>query len=313
MSKRNFLKPTDILVEEFLKIVQNRYSDINLVQVLRARVYKIGEANVLIRAASNTGGSSERYFFGLNYITVEEMANLDNPFIAFICANIENILILPASLLFSNLNHISHDRNGEYKINLDKNLNIALKGRNNKLDCSNYINAWELLFNPAKSHHPKNTIEESLHSVLQGRLLEIGNIRGYQTFCPNKSNKFNGRTLSEISTLKNCPDLQFSDYDLLRQIDVLWFREKNLFYIPEYAFEVELSTGTWSGVGRLSTLLDYGDTKLYIISDNERKYKKIINTFPVKLEKYKHVKPALIGDLYSAELQLRELRYEIGL
>ena len=94
---------------------------------------------------------------------------------------------------------------------------------------------------------------------------------------------------------------------------MLWFREKNLFYIPEYAFEVELSTGTWSGVGRLSTLLDYGDTKLYIISDNERKYKKIINTYPVKLEKYKHVKPALIGDLYSAELQLRELRYEIGL
>lgn len=313
MIKRGFLKPTDILVEEFLKVAQNRNSEINLVKVLKARVYKIGEANVLIRAASNSVGRSERYFFGLNYITVEEMANLDNPFIAFICANIENILILPADVLFSNLKQISHDRNGEYKINLDKNLNIVLKGRNNRLDCSNYINAWELLFNPAKSFHPKNTIEESLHSVLQGRLLEIGNIRGYQTFCPNKSKSFNGHLLSEISTLNSCPNLQFSDYDILGQIDVLWFRAKGQNLILECAFEIELSTGIWSGVGRMATLIDYSDARLYVVSNDERKFKKIIYTFPAVIDRYRHIKTELIGDLYTSELQLRELRIEIGI
>ena len=311
MSKTRLFYPTDILVEEFLKIAQARSSSVNLIQVLKARVYKIGESNVLIRAASKS--TRNRYFFGLNYITVEEMANLDNPFIAFICGSLDRILILPATILFNNLKNISHDRNGEYKINLDDKLNIILKGSNNRLECNEYINGWDLLFEPPSLSLTKNTVEESLHSVIQGRLIEIGNIRGFQTYCPNKSKQFNGKLLSEISTLTTCPELQFSDYSLLRQIDVLWFRNKNLNLIPECAFEVELSTGTWSGVGRMSTLLDYGDTKLFVVSDDERKYKKILNTLPLKIDRYKHIKTQLIGDLYSAELQLRELRFDVGL
>jgi hypothetical protein len=312
MSKKGFVSPTDLLVEEFLNIARNKSSEVELYKVLRARIYKIGEANVLIRAASNLV-NRDRYFFGLNYITVEEMANLDNPFIAFICGGLKSVLILPAEVLFNNLKSISHDRNGEYKINIDKDLNIVLKGRNNRLKCSNYINAWDLLFNPPVLSHPKNSVEESLHSVLQGRIIEIGNIRGFQTYCPDKSKTFNGRLLSEISTLRACPKLEFSDYDLIKQIDVLWFRSIGQFLIPECAFEVEISTGTWSGVGRMASLLNYSDTKLYVISNDERKFKKVIKTFPVFQEKYKHIKTNSIGDLYSFELQLRELRYEIGL
>lgn len=312
MGKTRVLYPADILVTEFLKFAQNRNSEVDLIQVLKARVYKIGEANVLISAASKSTGNN-RYFFGLNYITVEEMANLDNPFIAFICGSLDKILILPASILFNNLKSISHDRNGEYKINLDSRLNIVLRGKNNRLECNEYINAWDLLFNPPKLNFPQNTVEDSLHSVLQGRIIEIGNIRGFQTYCPNKSKKFNGKLLADLSTIKTCPDLQFSDYDLLKQIDVLWFKDKNLHLIPECAFEVELSTGTWSGVGRMSTLLDYSETKLFVISDDERKYKKVINTLPINFDRYRHIKTSLIGDLYSAELQLKELRYEIGL
>ena len=99
------------------------------------------------------------------------------------------------------------------------------------------------------------TVEESLHSIIQGRLIEIGNIRGLRTFCPDKSKKFNDIKLGELTNLSKCPELQFSDYDLLRKIDVIWFREKGNHLIPENAFEVELSTGTWSGVGRLATLI----------------------------------------------------------
>src|SRR5690606_15909294 len=102
----------------------------------------------------------------------------------------------------------------------------------------------------------QNTVEASLHTILQGRVLEIGNLRGFETFCPDRSQKFNDRKLEDISTLKTCPDLQFSDYNLLRQIDVMWFRQRGNNFIPEYAFEIELSTGVWSGVGRMSTLVD---------------------------------------------------------
>ncbi len=304
--------PTDILFDQFLQKATALKADIELIRVLKARVYKIAEANVLIRAASTPTGNGS-YFFGLNYIHAEELANLDNPFISFICGSIENTVILPAQILFDHLPNISHDRNGEYKIVLDYDLNIVLKGRGNRLDCKPFINSWSLLLSPPKLLGEKNSVEESLHSVIQGRLLEIGNIRGYRTYCPNKSKKFNGKSLAEIATLEKCPPLQFSDYDILRQIDVLWFKEKGQRFLPVNAFEVEISTGTWPGVGRMATLIDYKDVGLYVISDDSKKYNQIMNTFYEYRNRYKHVQTDVIADLYSVELQLKELRYQIGL
>lgn len=300
---------TESLADQFIEKLRGMAPDVNPIKVLRARAYKIPNANFLIRA-SNLGRNG-KYFFGLNYITAEEIANLENSFIVFICGSIENSLVLPSAVLINHLPNISHDRNGEYKINIDGNLRLILNGRNNRVECSEYINAWNLLTSPTKV--VKSSAEESYHSVLQGRLLEIGNIRGYRTFCPNKSKIFNGTSLGQIANLDTCPKLQFSDYNLLRQIDILWFREKDTKYIPEYAFEVELSTGTWSGVGRLATLLDYANTKLYVISDEFQKYNQVIRSFSEYRSRYIHIPTYLIGDLYSAERNLRELRNEIGL
>src|SRR5574341_1827938 len=121
------LSPTELLVDEFLQKAKEFQTNVELIKVLKSRTYKIAEANVLICAASD---GNRRYFFGLNYITAEEMANLDNPFIAFICGSLDRTIIMPAQVLFENLPQISHDRNGEYKINIDNNLNIVLAGRN---------------------------------------------------------------------------------------------------------------------------------------------------------------------------------------
>ena len=301
---------TDILVEEFLEQAKSLQTNVGPKKVLKARVYQISEANVLVRTASE---GKRRYFFGINYITIEEIANLDNPFIAFICGSIEKTVIIPAQLFFSHLSEISHDRNGEYKINIDKDLNLVLKGRGNRFDCTPFINAWNLLLKPFDVTEPKNTAEESLHSILQGRLIEIGNIRGFRTFCPNKSKKFNKKYLSEISTLQKCPELQFANYEVLRQIDVLWFREKGKNLIPENAFEVELTTGTWSGVGRLATLIDYANVNFYIISSNLKKFKQVMDSFIEFKNRYRHVPIEQLGDLYSAELHIKELRYQIGI
>jgi len=300
----------DFLVGQFLEKARFLQANVEPIKVLKARVYQIGKANVLVRAASE---GKRNYFFGINYITIEEIANLDNPFIAFICGSIERIVIIPAQLLFNHLHEISHDRNGEYKINIDKDLNIALKGRGKRLNCKEFINNFELLLKPPKLIGITNTAEESLHSVLQGRLLEIGNSRNLKTFCPDKSKRFNDKKLSDISTLEKCPDLQFSNYDVLRQIDVLWFREKGRNYIPEYAFEIELTTGTWSGVGRLATLIDYSNVKLYVISNNSRRYQQVMHSFAEYENRFHHTDLELIGDLYAAEIHLRKLRYKIGL
>jgi len=223
-------------------------------------------------------------------------------------------VIIPAKILFKHLPKISHDRNGEYKINIDKALNIVLAGRNNRIDCKHFINNWNLILSPPIiKEEAKNTVEESLHSVLQGRLIEIGNIRGYQTYCPDKSRVFNERKLDEITTLKSCPQLQFSDYNLLRQIDVMWFKPKGNNFIPEYAFEVELSTGVWSGVGRMATLIDYSNVGLYIIANDAKKFNQVTSSFHDIAYRYKFVPNDLLGDLYSAELNLKELRKDIGL
>lgn len=303
---------TDILSEEFLEKAKQLETNVDPVKVLKARVYQIAEANVLIRAASKANNNG-MYFFGINYITIEEIANLDNPFIAFICGSTEKTLIIPAQLFFNNLSSISHDRNGEYKILIDQGLNLVLKGRGNRIDCSEYINAWHILFKPFETSAPKNTAEESLHSIIQGRLIEIGNTRGLQTYCPDGLKIFNNKRLSEIISLKECPKLQFSDYNVLRKIDVLWFREKGRNLIPENAFEVELSTGTWSGVGRLATLIDYSNVNLYIISNDLKRYNQAMHSFSEIGHRYSHILNEYIGDLYAAELQLKELRYKIGL
>ena len=298
------------LANEFLQVAKQFQANVEPIKVLKSRTYKIAEANVLVRAA--TEGKNGKFFFGLNYLTAEEMNNLDNPFIAFICGSVEQTIIIPAKVLFKELPNISRDRNGEYKINIDCSLTIALLGRGNRLNCTEFINAWELLLKPYKYSATQNTIEESLHSVIQGRLIEIGNIRGFHTFCPDKSKKFNDVELGKISTLAKCPELQFSNYDLLRKIDVIWFREKGKHLIPENAFEVEMSTGTWSGVGRLSTLIDYQNVGLYIISDTPKKFEQVIDTLDFHT-RYSHIKSENIGDLYSAEKNLKELRYSIGL
>jgi len=306
------ISPSDLLAKSFLEMAKQFNANVELIKVLKSRTYKIGEANVLVRASSD---GNRRYFFGINYITVEEIANLENPFIAFICGSVERTIIIPAKLLFKHLHQISHDRNGEYKINIDQDLNIVLSGRGNRLECKTFINNWNLLLSPPifeENEKPK-TVEESLHSVLQGRLLEIGNIRGFQTFCPDKSKKFNDRNLDEIATLKTCPELQFSDYDLLRQIDVIWFKPRGNNFIPEYAFEVELSTGVWSGVGRMATLMDYSNVGLYVIANDSKKYSQVINTFTEYQNRYKFIANDLVGELYSAELNLKQLRIDIGL
>ncbi len=298
------------LANEFLQVAKKFQANVELIKVLKSRTYKIAEANVLIRAA--TEGVRGTYFYGLNYLTAEEMNNLDNPFIAFICGSVEQTVIIPAKVLFKVLPNISRDRNGEYKITIDRDLNIVLSGKGNRLNCAEFKNAWELLLKSYKYSAIQSTVEESLHSVIQGRLIEVGNIRGFHTFCPDKSKKFNDVELGKISTLAKCPELQFSNYDLLRKIDVIWFREKGKHLIPENAFEVEMSTGTWSGVGRLSTLIDYHNVGLYIISDTLKKFEQVIETFDFHT-RYNHIKSESIGDLYSAEKNLKELSYSIGL
>lgn len=300
---------TQELTTGFLTLARKHGMEVNPVKVLRSNTYSIGSANVLIRTASDLG---RRYFFGLNYINAEEIYNLSNSFVVFICGDLNRLIFFPCDVLIAQLPNVSHDRNGEYKINFTRELDLILRGKNHRLDCSQYINNWDLLKRTSPTDMELANPEESIHSVLQGRIIEIGNIRGYSTYAPDKSKTFNRVRMSEIMTLTECPKLEFSDYELLRKIDVLWFRKLPKGFYPEYAFEIEISTGVWSGFGRLATLREYS-TKMFIVTFDERKFCQVSGSFPELKDKYANIIPDKIGLLYSAEKSLIRLRQEFNL
>ncbi len=94
-----------MLVAGFLEKTKEFQASVELLKVLRSRTYKIGEANVLVRSSS---GITIGYFVGINYITLEKIANFENPFITFICGSVEKILIIPAKLFFKYIPHVTH-------------------------------------------------------------------------------------------------------------------------------------------------------------------------------------------------------------
>lgn len=297
------------LLLNFLEIAKSRNRDVELIQVLRANAFKIGKANVLVRAASDLG---KRYFFGLNYINAEEIYNLSNSFVAFICGSMERIIFMPTEILIKHLPQISHDRNGEYKINFSMDMKLILKGRGEQFDCSEFVSNWDVLrksqFVDSKSVKP----DESIHTVIQGRLIEIGSIRGFDTYCPDKKKAFNKIELDKLTSVKTCPRLQYTELNSLRKIDVIWFRRTNKDFYPEYAFEVEISTGVWSGFGRLATLREY-QTKLYVICYDDKRLNQVKSSFPDLSDRYIHLIPEQIGLLYSAEKNLIQMRKDFEL
>lgn len=253
----NHSRFADELLGHFLQHVRALSENVEPVKVLRSNTYKVGNSRVLARVAADTG----KYFFRLNYVSAEEVANLDNSLVAFVCGDVRSSVIMPMSELMKLLPQISHDRNGEFKINITKDFELALKGRGNRRPLKGFLNNWELITSPAKTAGEITSAEQSFHTVLEGRLIEIGNDRGFQTYSPNRAKKFNNVPLSDLTTLDKCPDLQFSNYDSLRNIDVIWFRESGKQFYPDSAFEVELSTGIWPGVGRLAALREYSVRK----------------------------------------------------
>jgi len=293
----------------FLSEAKRRNQFAEPIKVLRSNAFKIGKANILIRVASDLG---KRYFFGLNYINAEEIYNLDNSFIVFICGALDRIIFIPSEILIKYLPNISHDRNGEYKINFTRDLKLVLKGRGNQIDCRDFINNWDIIETSSYIKSRPIKPSESIHTVVQGRLIEIGNIRGFKTYSPDKSKLFNNQRLDEISRIKSCPELQFTEHKSLRNIDVIWFRQTGKGYYPEYAFEVEFSTGVWSGFGRLATLREYS-TNFYIIAPDERKFEQVINSFPELKNRYINLSPEQIGLLYSAEKNLIQMRQDFSL
>jgi hypothetical protein len=113
-------------------------------------------------------------------------------------------------------------------------------------------------------------VEVFNHTYYQGLILEIGNIKGYNTWIPDqdKNKTFLEKKLSEIASLTCIPLFTYKNLvDRARTIDVIWFNKRGF---PDSFFEVEHSTNIYNSLLKYVEFQDFR-VKLYIVADATRR------------------------------------------
>ncbi len=106
--------------------------------------------------------------------------------------------------------------------------------------------------------------------IFKAVIVEIGNLRHFQTFIPaqdkNKIYK-SDKKLCELASLSEI--YKFSYEDIVKRaktIDAIWFNERNL---PNSFYEVEHSTDFKNSLNNFFQLQDF-NTRVFIIADKKR-------------------------------------------
>ena len=113
--------------------------------------------------------------------------------------------------------------------------------------------------------------KERIHYSIQGMLLEIGNMEGFETYSPNKNAIFDNKPLTQIMTLTAFPNFTYPDIiQAVKFIDVLWFNERGF---PKLTFEVEITPQFRNALLKFCDLSEF-HADFYIIADekNQDKY-----------------------------------------
>lgn len=108
------------------------------------------------------------------------------------------------------------------------------------------------------------------HSYFQGLLVEIGNLKGYDTYIPpqDKNKLFLDKKLGVLSTIDSIFDFTYPNIiNRAKTVDVIWFNERSF---PNSFFEVEHTTDIQNSLLKFNDLRDFY-SKFYILSAMERK------------------------------------------
>ena len=112
--------------------------------------------------------------------------------------------------------------------------------------------------------------KEYTHSFFQGLVVEIGNLKGFQTFVPaqDKNKPFSQKKLGNVANLVEFH--KFTYEEVLRQaltIDVTWFNERRY---PASFFEIEHSTDIRRSLLKFMEFQDFR-VKFRIVADKHRR------------------------------------------
>ena len=298
----------------FIQKVREKGYDIEEDTVIaREGVYVVGEGVHLLVRTSFLHAKRGIYFFGLTRHIFENFAQLPQSVIAFVLSGANKALLFPASWLWQQRNKLSADAK-QFKLEVDGDLQLkVLKSAGSPLDLSVFLGQFELL--SSKPEWKRQEIgpkpSRAAHADLQGMLIEVGNRRGLQTYCPNKSPRFKSKRLGDLATLADLPKFPGLNKSIIRQIDVVWVDKS----FPVHAFEVELTTGIWSGLVRLAELRRL-NTVLHIVTDSDEegfRRKVAGDIFREILNRCHHASAAEVRDLFETETRLATLRQELSL
>ncbi|MCM8808450.1 MAG: hypothetical protein NC926_11055 [Candidatus Omnitrophica bacterium] len=147
---------------------------------------------------------------------------------------------------------------------------------------------------------------ELTHTDIQGILLELGNLLGYETYVADPSKKYKDKKLGDIATLKQIPPFTYERIiENVRNIDVIWFEEE----FPKFCFEVEHTTGVRDGLLRLYQVRKITDAKFFIIAPKE-----IIKKFETEIKKdpFIQIKDRYIFRSYEELIEIFEKTKEFN-
>ena len=102
---------------------------------------------------------------------------------------------------------------------------------------------------------------EYSHALMQGMLVELGNLLGYDTYSADQAPEYRDTTIGDLATFDSLPE--FTSKRILntaRQIDVIWLEDE----FPVCCFEIEHSTDVTKGLLRMHQLSRF-QTQFFIV------------------------------------------------
>jgi hypothetical protein len=120
------------------------------------------------------------------------------------------------------------------------------------------------------NYAPLAKSEAFSHSYYQGLLVEVGNLKQYETAVPaqDKNQLFLKRKLSEVASLPQPYEFTYSDIiGKAKTVDVSWFNTRRF---PQAFFEVEHSTDIYNSLLKYMEFQDFR-TEFWIVASQVRK------------------------------------------
>lgn len=152
------------------------------------------------------------------------------------------------------------------------------------------------------------------HTEIQGMIIEIGNMKGFDTYTPDKSKIFVNKELGNIATIKECPGFTYEKIiQSVKFCDVIWFNPRGF---PERLFEVEDSTDFRGSLVKFTELQDFkASFNLVAPSERKTKYDREVSKSAFKsiVDRCHFVDYVDIEQYYGASLNYHRISRELAL